>query len=408
MFYPIKLKSLLNKAMLFAALLPFAAWSNNAFETDFGSEAAEITTALQAAGITDENTLKSFRQHNIIAKVVSAPVVGNGLVADEPTEINIIFRPGLNPNRFGQQIPQGGRMEIELSGSYTRTADVPVLAANANVVLTTGPQNPIVATAGTGVQHGNWSLSDDGDRLITITPLGGAGENGLENARASEIGFKVAHIRPNPRTGGPAPFRNGPAGTVGKIAVRIYDANGDLVDKGRKRVHFRSSVGRQVHFTNAGLTTGSQGSPATTTAELVESTLFQQVAPGTELLNTTKTVPFSAGAPYAPRFLLFEDVNVSGTSFIPQDGIAGVDYVIIRPNIALLQENGNNIGVIVLRGPRGRNGSTILPSFGPTPALSGNGSVLNVPVKVGNRRGVYKLIVKMFHGGKAVNKILVR
>ena len=422
MFKSHKIKTFINTALIVLALLPFTVSAKGQFGNEYttGIDAAILANApeIEAAiaeltGKSNQNelstigVLNSFTGQNIISKVVSAPVVGNGLVADEPFEINIIFKPGLDPSRFGQQIPAGGRMEIELGGSITRTADVPVLAPNANVVLTTGPQNPIVSTAGAGTQHGNWSLTDDGDRLITITPNGGAGDNGLENSRASEIGFKVAHIRPNPRTGGPAPYMNGPAGSFGSIKVRVYNANGDVVDSGRKYVRFRSSVGRQVHLTNGGLTTGSQGSPNTTTAELVESTLYQRVAPGTALTNTSKVVPFSAGAPYAPRFLMFEDVNVSGTSFIPQAGIAGVDYVNLNDRVALLQENGATIGIIFMTGPRGVDRGRILPSNGPTPALSGNGSILNVPVQVGSRKGVYRVIVKFFRGGRAVNKIIV-
>ncbi len=346
---------------------------------------------------------------NIIAAVVSAPVVSNGLVANQPTEINILFTPGLDAAAFGHQIPAGGRMEVELGGAYTRNPEVAALLANANVIMTIAPQNPIVAAAGSGVQHGNWSLSDDGDRVITITPSGGDDEDGLEQERAEEVGFKVVHIRPRPNSGGPAPFYNGDAGEVGTIEVRIYDAEDEVVESGFGDVVFEASVGRQVHITNAGLTTGGQGSPATTTAELVESTVFQRVEPNTALTRTIKAVPFSAGAPYAPRFLLFEAVEVSGDLFIPQDGIADVDYVVDakRPHIAHLQENGVNIGIIMMSGPHGKSRGAILPSSGATPALSGNGSILNVPVQVGSKEGIYTVKVKLSNGGKAVNTIIV-
>jgi len=358
---------------------------------------------------------------NIITDIVSAPVVTNGLVAGEPTEFNILLNaPGedndvaLDPENFSHQIPAGGRMEVELGGTYVRNRDssgtlvVDPIVANRNIILTIAPQNPIVATAGTGVQHGNWSVTDDGDRLITISPNGGTGANGLENDRANIVGFKVIHVRPNARSGfGPAPFLNGPAGTVGTVDVRIIDAQGKLVESGSVNVKFEASVGRQVHITNAGLTTGGQGSPTTTTAELVESTNFQRVAPNTSMTNTAKTNPFSAGAPYAPRFLLFEALEDQPDSFIPQVGIENVTYTVNsrKPSTATLTENGTTIGTIEMKGPKKSNG-TILVSPGLT-TIGGNGSVLNVPVQVGSKPGLYTVQVELLFGGEAKTTIVV-
>jgi len=59
----------------------------------------------------------------------------------------------------------------------------------------------------------------------------------------------------------------------------------------------------------------------TITAELVESVNFQHVSPGTILTNTVKGDIFSGGAPYAPRFLLFDKLANQPDSFIPQKGI---------------------------------------------------------------------------------------
>ena len=360
---------------------------------------------------------------NIVLSVVSAPVVANGLVAGEPTEINILLRAkeaadalAMDPARFGHQIPQGGRMEVHLGGKFLRNTDAqgsavvfPVVA-NQNIILTTAPQNPIVASKGDGVQHGNWRVEDDGANTLMIFPNGGREDNGIEGERAKKIGVKVIHIRPNPDSGnGPAVFINGAAGMVGTVSVKIFDKEGELVESGFGDVVFQSSVGRQVHITNAGLTTGAQGNPATVTTELVESTNFQHVGSNTELSNIVKTQPFSAGAPYAPRFLLFESIDGQADSFIPQQGIANVGYIVDpdRPWVAKLVENANTvIGAIVISGPSMYSRGMILPSDQLTTA-TGNGSVLSVPVKTGSKRGIYTVTLTLVNGATAVNTIVV-
>jgi len=374
-----------------------------------------LASGLSNAALADDD--------NIFTDIISAPVVTNGLIAGEPTEFNILLNaPGkddnvsLDPENFGHQIPAGGRMEVRLGGTYQRNRDssgnpvVDPIVANRNIILTIAPQNPITATTGSGVQHGNWSVLDDGDRLLTIVPNGGNGKNGLENGRANEVGMKVIHVRPNARSGfGPAPFLNGPAGTVGTLSVKIFDKNGKLKESGSGEVIFQASIGRQIHVTNAGLTTGGQGSPATVTAELVESTNFQQVAPDTSMTNTVKTVPFSAGAPYAPRFLLFEANELQPDAFIPQLGIENVSYVVdtTNPWIAILKENGTDIiGAIIMSGPSSDSRGTILPSPAPT-TIGGNGSVLNVPVQVGSEEGLYTVKVVLLGTGEAVTSIVV-
>jgi len=120
---------------------------------------------------------------NIITAVVSAPVVANGLLAGHPTEFNILLNAGempsgqaLDAHNFGHQIPAGGWLELELSGAFIRNNNasgdpmVSPILANRNIILTTGPQSPIVAGAGAGVQHGNWRVEDDSANLIKIIP----------------------------------------------------------------------------------------------------------------------------------------------------------------------------------------------------------------------------------------------
>jgi len=370
-------------------------------------------------------------KNNIVAGIISAPVVMNGIVANEPTEFNLIFnasgvglKRALDPQVFGFQIPAGGRMEIELSEEFKRNTRInpdsglsePVpIKPNANIILTTGPQNPIIFQSGNTVARGNWNVSDNGRNLITITPLGGSGNNGLENARANEIGMKVIHIRPNPRSVDGMPFINGDAGDEGEVEVRIYNAANQLIADGEGEVTFKASVGRQISNTNDGLRTTPGGSPA---VETIESINFQRVATGTELTNTTKTTPFSAGYPYAPRFILFEALNpdVRGQftteSFIPQAGLEGVTYEVSskkpwRAKLFIYNTAGKKetVGVIVISGPKKKDRGRILPPVATT-ILGGNGSILSVPVKVGSAAGSYKVKVSLEDGGKTVTTII--
>jgi len=371
---------------------------------------------------------------NIVRAIVSPPVVSNGLIAGEPTEfIGVLavedVHPSLamDPENEGFQIPAGGRMEVELGGTFERNGvdngkAFRAINSNANFVLVTGlPQAPITAPAGAGVQHGNYTITDDGNKIITVTPNGGKGSNGLEGERARKIGVKVVHIRPRPNTDeSTSAFTNGPAGTIGTLAVRIYKANGKIDEKGSASVTFPASVGQVVGPTNVGLATGGQGRPTTTTAELVESVNFQHVAPGTELTNTVKGATFSAGAPYAPRFLLFDKLANQPNSFIPQKGLGGIGYI-SSPNPAhvhMVQDTNFNgvpdagdtiIGHTTISGPAGSN-----PEFLPSDALTAsgdgitgpNGSVYSVAVRIGDLEGAYRITAILVDGNAAITTII--
>jgi hypothetical protein len=371
---------------------------------------------------------------NILRALVSPPVVSNGTIAGEPTEVlGILAVKGVEPNlamdpeNFGYQIPAGGRMEVELGGTFERNGVdnaklFRAISTNANFILVTGlPQAPITAPAGEGVQHGNYTIGDDGDKIITVTSNGGKGRNGLEQQRAKKIGVKVVHIRPQP--GGDestSPFTNGPAGTIGTMEVRIYSGKGKLIESGSASVTFPASVGQVVGPTNVGLATGGQGSPATTTAELVESVNFQHVAPGTLLTNTVRVTTFSDGAPYAPRFLLFDKLENQPDSFIPQKGLAGVGYIPSGDptHVHMVQDTNSNgvpdagdtiIGHTTISGPEGSN-PEILPSDALTTSGDGvtgpNGSVYNVPVRIGDKEGVYRITAILEDGNVSVTTII--
>lgn len=372
---------------------------------------------------------------NIVAQIVNAPVVANGIIAGEPSEINIFLRANartedltFDPSIFGHRIPRGGRMEIYLGGTFERNGvdnlqPLVAIDSNALVVLSTGhPQNPIVAAAGAGVQHGNYTITDDGARTIIITPNAGLFDDGLENDRAQKIGVKAIHIRPDAATG-VVPFTNGPASTSGFVKVTIYNDRNLTISSGVGMVRFQSSIGRQVAVTNAGLITPDQGNPTTTGAELIESTNFQHVAANTAMTNTGLTGVFSVGAPYAPRFLLFEEHALQPDSFIPMQGIANVGYLVDTQSASratlyqdanadgLLDATDTAIGSVHMVGPTQTSSGKILPSTALTTSGDGligdNGSLLNIPVQVGSARGEYHLTVLLDNGGSARTRIFV-
>jgi len=122
-----------------------------------------------------------------------------------------------------------------------------------------------------------------------------------------------------------------------------------------------------------------------------------------------KMIPFSMGAPYAPKFLLFAESANQPDSFIPQIGLENVRYMVNpdKPWVAKLVQNGSKIiGAIIIAGPSTSSRGMILPNNDYT-VLGGNGSTLNVPVKVGKKKGLYTVSVTLVGGGSAVNSIIV-
>ncbi len=369
---------------------------------------------------------------NILLGIVNAPTSPGGTVADLPTAINILMNaPSTadqyfsDPAHFGHQIPAGGWMEIELGGSYVRNgvdnnAEFVPVNSNTNLILLTGnAQNGLAAAAGDGPQHANYSIEDDGNKILTVRPNGGRGAMGLEGARAQEIGLKVIHLLPNFGSNtGPAPFQNGPAGSEGTVALRIYDASGTLMESGTAALEFPVAIGRQVFVTNLGLVTPMQFSPDVIT-EFNEMTNFQHVAPGTQLVNTTKGETFAAGMPYALRFLLVESAEAQPDPYGPMIGIPDVGLIVNAdaPATATLVQDANSdgalddsdtvVGQVAVEGPTAESQGSILAMPEWPLTVSGDGlegsygSFLNVAIEVGNEAGVYATTVTLESGSTA-------
>lgn len=405
-----------------------------------------ILTALILAVAGISNGVAGHAIKQIHMKIVSAPVVPNGILASEPTEFNIlVHRQGVRHNKamdtdtFGLQIPVGGRMEVELGGSFIPNPDfmesnpaVPLFKPARNIILTTGPQNPVKPNT-EEVSGGFWGVSYDqveNPRVVSIFPrcvadvdcqnLDASYPGGLNGTRARALGFKVIHIRPNDRAPGhdTTPFYNGPAGTIGRVMVRLYNAKNVLVAKGSARIVFRHKNGAQIYLTN-GATRDDNS--------VISLTHFQHVSPNTIMERTSipEGASFTAGLPYAPQFLLFKKFKhnnhafhsdsgnpVAGSqSFLPFPGIEGITVVPYKRNprfAYLFRKNGKKIGYVLMTGPKRKNGAEILGNNVPTGADDGaNGSRLFVPVKVGHIPGRYRVIVHLYGGGTAINTIIV-
>lgn len=376
---------------------------------------------------------------NIITGVTSSPLVSNGLIAGAPTNIAIqLSSPAqrnpalaLNPAYIGHQIPAGGRLEIELGGTFIRngtgTSSQPFVDVNSNatVVLGTGlEKNYIVANKGLGVQHGNYSIVDNGANIIKITPLAGTKANGLENPRANQIGIKTIYLQPN-ATGNLAPYNNGPVDTQGTVTVRIFNALKNVIKEGSFTVKFSNAATSSPHIrlNNDGHITLRQTDITTISTELVESLDFQTVEPSSALLTKVASSPLSTNAPYALQFLIIDAANKQPDPFAPMKGIEGIGYKVIttdRSRARLYRDTNfdgivdnldTQIGTIAITGPAA---SKIIEFNNPTLTLSddgvtgANGSVLRVGAEIGFKVGTYKVRVNLTNGGEATSHIIAR
>ena len=399
-----------------------------------------ILAACQPVVMVDQSAEPmEMHDENIVLGIISSPATANGIVADNPIGINILLNaPGADdhyfsdPAHFGHQIPAGGWMEIKLGGTYIRNgvdndAEFVPIDSNFNLILLAGnPQNTIAEAAGDGPQHGNYTIEDDGERTITIRPNGGEGDNGLEGARAQEIGLKVIHVLSTRGSNvGPAPFWNGAAGTEGTISIHIYAADGTILEAGEASVEFQESVGRQLFPINFGLATPMQFSPDVAT-ELIETTNFQRIPAGTQLTNTKRGGgTFSAGAPYAPHFLIMEAIEGQPDPYGPMVGVPGVGIIIDAdtPSVGALVQDANGdglldesdtvVGQVTISGPSAESSGMLLdiPEWPLT--TSGNGvegppgSFFDVPVELGAEAGIYEVTVSLDGGGQATIFLVV-
>src|SRR5210317_2124122 len=84
-------------------------------------------TGVLMSGVNSAARAEDDEKINIVRAIVSPPVVSNGTIAGEPTEVIGVLAvkdapPNLamDPEYFGYQIPAGGRLEVELGGTFER------------------------------------------------------------------------------------------------------------------------------------------------------------------------------------------------------------------------------------------------------------------------------------------------
>ncbi len=379
---------------------------------------------------------------NMVIGVVSAPIAANGIQQDSPSDINIILDAPGNPDdlaldheRFGHNIPPGGRMEITLLGGFARNANAVVVGgstgtSNASFILSPGaPQNGITTAtpAASPVAGGDYRIVDSGN-TITIVPNG---SNGISGVRGQTTGFKIIHIRPDPN---PAtrpkdsdgnfifPFTN--RGEGGAVRVRILNSGGNVVEEGWGGAVFERTSRPHVFLTNVGRVNDNDPNPTSSSAN------FQRLSPGARFNTPLRFALFdaapnaslaphkgvanagvvAAGAhPLFARFpggLLVQDVDGNQLLDPFVDRVLG-GFTLTGPSI---QADGL-IGPLILTTEQGtrivplltliREGGSVVGSLQNTAAgglspASGNGSLLLVDGRVGPLPGTYTFTLELF------------
>eukprot|EP01006_Ploeotia_vitrea_P028876 TRINITY_DN61513_c0_g1_i1.p2 TRINITY_DN61513_c0_g1~~TRINITY_DN61513_c0_g1_i1.p2 ORF type:complete len:406 (-),score=60.74 TRINITY_DN61513_c0_g1_i1:1630-2820(-) len=343
--------------------------------------------------------------HGLIKTLLSAPVINNAWIGSGPTEFVIALRiPNVadgmerDPYVAGIQIPSGGALRVRLGGTYQRNGvdnsnPFAPISTNREAVLGVWQAGPLRTGNGPNVDNADYTIEDSGDHTFTFRPNSGV----LQGERAQQIGIKFIHLRPTVTTGA-APFQNGAVGTTGLVELWLLDSNDDIVDYGFAYHKFVATQLPQVYVTNKGI------AQAAATPETRESISFQRVPAGAELVRTTVTDSkvFSDGAPYAPRFLLFDSNVANGGDNRAWVGIEGVTLSIADNGYmgTLYRPGGVRLGSVELEGPQG-NGAHLLPMAA---TVGGNGgSILSIPVRAGITSGLYKVTVSLEGGSEATS-----
>ena len=189
----------------------------------------------------------------IVSTIVNAPLSATGTVKDARVGINVYLQkpdaPGIefmDPAVIGYGIPAGGRLEIQMAEGFER--DWQVGLSQAAVMLVTGaPQQGLPGKAvGYQVTEG------EEDTVFVVTPTGAAGLQaetltspapGAKQDPIPQRGIKVIHIGFQQSA-----FFN--RGAKGRVAVRILDAAGTVVEEGSGTVDFLDRPVAQILPTN--------------------------------------------------------------------------------------------------------------------------------------------------------------
>ncbi len=195
----------------------------------------------------------SAAAEGIVAKIVSSPLSGTGVVQGAHVGINIYLQSDaakgiefMDPNVVGYGVAAGGRVEIELADGFERVASVPLTQKTMMVVAGTPQQGMPGKAVGYKVGEGTNA------NTITITPTkeGGLPAEGLmspakgaKNDPVRQRGIKVFHVGLLL-----SPFVN--RGASGTVHVRFIDGAGKTTQSGSASVKFLAAPVPQIHPNN--------------------------------------------------------------------------------------------------------------------------------------------------------------
>ncbi len=306
-------------------------------------------------------------RHGIVGTVVNAPLASAGTVKDAKAGINVYLQsdeaPGaafMDPAVIGYGIPPGGRLEIEMARGFERDWEVGI--SQAAIMLVTGaPQQGLPGKAvGYTVAEG------DNENTFVFTPTSDAGlpadsltspAPGSAKDPIRQRGIKVIHIGFMQSA-----FVN--AGKRGKVKVHFFDADGNVVHKGRGRIRFIDSAVPQVLPTNF--------------PDGVRNHNWQRIKPGETLGQTAGTVPVTlmlyARADVAPAEMVKFKAGIAGAGVLSTPQLNAMGYVrpkaIARYNGGLIVQDSDGdgkldpatdriIGGVIASAPKGARGQEL-------------------------------------------------
>jgi hypothetical protein len=346
----------------------------------------------------------------MIGKVVSSPLSAVGTTRGARTGINIYLQnktaPGIefmNPDVIGYGIPPGGRLVVDLVEGFERdkSRKIDSIGSDRAIILVTGtPQQGLPgAKAGYQITEGK----TPNRFIIKPTKAEGlaaeklmAGAAGAKQDPIRQRGIKVIHV------GLKSAFFN--RGDAGKVLVRLFDGNGNLIDKGSGKIAFLDKPVPQIHPTNladgrrnhnwqrisSGETLGH--TPGTVPITLMlyakaESLTSKQGIIGAGVLSTQQlnAMKFTRPAELA-RYtggLIVQDTNADGRIDPNDDRIIG-GVIGAAPQGAKGQEAKSLVrdGVATLSRPT--------TAFAAKPGKRFGGAIMQVEFIAGNKPGLYR------------------
>jgi len=214
---------------------------------------SRVTKTILSMALCSFAVASSAAAEGIVAKIVSSPLSGTGVVQGAHVGINIYLQSDaakgiefMDPNVVGYGVAAGGRVEIELADGFERVASVP-LTQKTMMVVAGAPQQGMPGKA-VGYKVGEGANAN----TITITPTkeGGLPAEGLmspakgaKNDPVRQRGIKVFHVGLLV-----SPFVN--RGVSGTVHVRFIDGAGKTTQSGSASLKFLAAPVPQVHPNN--------------------------------------------------------------------------------------------------------------------------------------------------------------